>query len=158
MSNNLNDVFVKIEKNSKYQKIQEIFSKLDKTFSEDSEPIFLNENEEKISLKDIHEIESVNNKSISLIAVTRHQYDISKFSYYENYIKNSLKLSRIYFGLWSDGRKTEYDVLYAIPTDDYEKVLNHLNAHDQINNGLAQSMALIVDKTGNWEIQNNENL
>jgi hypothetical protein len=54
-------------------------------------------------------------------------------------------------------RETEYDILYAIPTDDYEKVLNHLNTYDQINNGLAQKMALIIDKTDNWEIQHNDN-
>ena len=141
--------------NPKYKKIQETFSKLDKTFSQNSEPVFLNENAEQISLKTIHEIESVNNNPISLIAVTRHQYDISKFSKYENYIKNSLKQSRIYYGLWSDGAKTEYDVLYAIPTDDYEEVLNHLNAHDQMNKKTTQSMALVIDSDGKYKIIRN---
>ena len=142
--------------NPKYQKIQETFSKLDKTFSENSEPIILNENAEQISLKEIHKIESVDSKPISLIAVTRHQYDISKFSNYENYIKNYRGASsRIYYGLWSDGGKTEYDVLYAIPTDDYEDVLNHLNAHDQINQKTAQSMALVIDSNGKYKIIRN---
>jgi hypothetical protein len=141
--------------NPKYQKIQEIFTKLDKSFSENSEPIFLNENAEKISLKEIHEIESVDGKPISLIGVTRHQYDISKFPDYENYVKNTLKLSRIYFGLWSDGEKTEYDVLYAIPTNDYEEVLNHLNAHDQMNKKTAQSMALIINSNGKYKVIRN---
>ena len=141
--------------NPKYQKIQEIFSKSDKIFSEDSEPIFLNENAEKISLKEIHEIESVDSKPISLIAVTRHQYDISKFSDYENYIKNMETNHRIYYGLWSDGKKTEYDVLYAMPTDDYEEVLNHLNAHDQMNRGISQSMALVIDSNRKYRILRN---
>jgi len=141
--------------NPKYQKIQEIFSKLDKSFSENSEPVFLNEIAEKISLKEIHEIESVDSKPISLIAVTRHQYDISKFSDYENYIKNMEANHRIYFGLWSDGNKTEYDVLYAIPTDDYEEVLNHLNAHDQMNKKTAQSMALVIDSNGKYKVIRN---
>ncbi len=141
--------------NLKYQKIQEIFSKLDKTFSENSEPIFLNENAEKISLKEIHGIESIDSRSISLIGVTRHQYDISKFSYYENYIKSMGTNHRIYYGLWSDGKKTEYDVLYAIPTDNYEEVLNHLNAHDQMNKKTAQSMALVIDSNGKYNIIRN---
>jgi hypothetical protein len=141
--------------NPKYQKVQEIFSKLDKIFSENSIPIILNENAEQISLKKIHEIESVDNKPISLIGVTRHQYDISKFPYYENYIKNMDLNYRIYYGLWYDGEKTEYDVLYAIPTDDYEKVLDHLNAHDQINKKTAQSMALIIDSNGKYKVIRN---
>ena len=141
--------------NPKYQKIQETFSKLDKTFSENSEPIFLNENAEKISLKEIHGIESIDNRPISLIGVTRHQYDISKFSHYENYIKSMETNYRIYYGLWSDGKKTEYDVLYAISTDDYEEVLNHLNAHDQMNQKTAQSMALVIDSNGKYKIIRN---
>ncbi|KER06823.1 hypothetical protein AAA799E16_00550 [Marine Group I thaumarchaeote SCGC AAA799-E16] len=141
--------------NPKYQKIQETFSKLDKSFSEKSEPIFLNENAEKISLKEIHEMESVDSKPISLIAVTRHQYDISKFSNYENYIKSMETNHRIYYGLWSDGEKTEYDVLYAIPTDNYEDVLNHLNAHDQMNQKTPQSMALVIDSNGKYTVIRN---
>jgi hypothetical protein len=142
--------------NPKYQKIQEIFSKFEKDFSENSEPIFLDEDAELISLKEIHKIESTENKAVSLIAVTRHQYDISKFSNYERYIKNCQGTSsRIYYGLWSDGVKTEYDVLYAIPTDDYEEVLNHLNAHDQMNKKTAQSMALVIDSDGKYEIIRN---
>jgi hypothetical protein len=30
--------------------------------------------------------------------------------------------------------------------------------HNDINNGVTQKMALIIDKNGNWEIQNNEKL
>ena len=57
--------------------------------------------------------------------------------------------------MWSDGGKTEYDALYAIPTDDYEDVLNHLNAHDQINQKTAQSMALVIDSNGKYKIIRN---
>ena len=141
--------------NTKYKKIQEIFSKLDTSFSEKSEPIFLNENAEEILLKEIHEIESVNGKHVSMIAVTRHQYDVSKFSDYENYIKRMETNHRIYYGLWSDGKKAEWDVLYAIPTDDYEEVLNHLNAHDQMNQGFSQSMALVIDSDGKYKVIRN---
>ena len=140
--------------NTIYQKIQNRFSKIEKTFTEKSEPFFLNEIGEKLSLKKIHEIESMKCKPISMIAVTRHQYDISNFPKYENYIKNR-KLGRIYYGLWSDGKKTEYDVLYAISTDDYEEVLNHLNAHDQMNQKTAQSMALVIDSNGKYKIIRN---
>jgi len=136
-------------------KIKEIFSVLDKEFSQQSEPVFLDSNAQRISLKEIHNAESINNKPISLIAVTRHQYDTSNFVNYQNYIKNRLKLSRIYYGLWSDGKKAEWDVLYAIPTDDTKEVLNHLNAHDQMNDGISQSMALVIDSDGNYNIIEN---
>ena len=71
-----------------------------------------------------------------MIAVSRHQYDTRNFPKYKNYIKNK-ELGRIYYGLWSDSKKSEWDVLYVIDTDDYEEALNHLNAHDQINHGIA---------------------
>lgn len=86
-----------------------------------------------------------------MIAVTRHQYDIGNFQKYENYIKKTLKLSRIYYGLWSDGKKVEYDVLYAIPTEDYEEIQNHLNAHNQINQG----MVLVIFSDGTYKVIRN---
>ncbi len=49
------------------------------------------------------------------------------------------------------------DIVYTIDTVSYDEIQKHLNLHNEINNGLAQKMALIIDKTGNWEIQNNEN-
>ena len=38
-----------------------------------------------------------------------------------------------------------------------DEIQKHLNLHNEINNGLTQKMALIIDKNGNWEIQNNKN-
>ena len=138
-----------------HQKILVIFKQFEKNFTEKSEPLFLDNMGEKISLKRIYDLESIDDKPISLIAVTRKQYDISKFSYYENYIKNNLNKDRTYYGLWSDGGKTEYDVLYVVPTDNYEQIQNHLNAHDQINCGITQMMALTIHSNGNYKIIKN---
>lgn len=137
-----------------YQKIQDTFSKLKKNFTEKSEPIFLDEMGEKISLKKIHEIESIEGKSISMIAVTRHQYDISNFPKYVKYVKTE-RLGRVYYGLWSDGKKVEYDVLYAIPTNDPKELQHHLNAHNHMNQGIAQVMALIISSDGATKIVRN---
>ena len=85
---------------------------------------------------------------------------MDNFSKYREYIKNTLNKDTIYYGLWPDieKNKTEWDVVYVIETVNYDEIQKHLNLHNKINNGLAQSMALIIDKTGNWEIQHNENL
>jgi len=141
----------------KYQKIQDIFNEIEKTFTEKSEPVFLNEIPEKLPLKKIHEIESVDGKPISMIAVTRIQYDVSNFLKYENYIKSERGFSRVYYGLWPDSKrnKNERDVLYAIPTDDNEEIQNHLNLHNHMNQGMAQEMALIIDSNGKWETRDN---
>ena len=141
--------------NQRYQKIQNTFSRCEKTFSEKSKPVFFNKAGRKISLEEIHQIESIDDKPISMIAVTRHQYDVSNFSKYEDYIKNTLNKSRKYFGLWSDGKKMEYDVLYAIPTDDFDELQKHLNAHDHMNDGITQEMALIIFQNGAWKIVEN---
>jgi len=141
--------------NPTYQKIQDTFSKMEKDFTEKSEPIFLNELGEKQTLKKIHEIESIKGKPVTMIAVTRHQYDISNFPKYVKYIKNVLGFSRVYYGLWSDGGKVEYDVLYVIHTDDFEQIQNHLNAHDHMNQGTAQVMALTIFSDGRYEITEN---
>lgn len=138
-----------------YQKIQDIFSKFEKNFTEKSEPVILNEMGEKLSMKEIYQIESVKDKPISMIAVTRHQYDLSNFPNYVKYVKNSGKRDRVYFGLWPDGKKVEYDVLYAIDTDDYEQIQNHLNAHNHMNQGIAQVMALIISSDGTTKIVKN---
>ncbi len=138
-----------------YKKIQDTFNRFEKTFTEESEPVYLNEMGEKLTLKKIHEIESVGDKPVSMIAVTRHQYDISNFPKYENYVKKTLRFNRLYYGLWTDGKKVEYDVLYAIPTDDYEEVLNNLNAHDQMNQGITQSMALVIHSDGKYKVIKN---
>ena len=78
-----NDLLIR---NQIHQKIEKIFEIIKKNFTKDSEPVYFNDSAEKLTLKKIHEIESVNEKSISLIAVTRHQYDTSNFLKYE---KNS---------------------------------------------------------------------
>ena len=138
-----------------HQKILVIFKQFEKNFTEKSEPLFLDNMGEKISLKRIYDLESIDDKPISLIAVTRKQYDISNFSRYENYIKNKLNKDGTYYGLWSDGWKVEYDVLYAVPTDNYEQIQNHLNSHDQINCGITQMMALTIHSNGNYKIIEN---
>ena len=72
--------------------------------------MFWNESKKHITLKQIHKLESINNKPICMIAVTRKQFNESYFSKYENYVKNILGLPRIYYGLWSDGVNIEHDV------------------------------------------------
>ena len=138
-----------------HQKILLQLKQFEKNFTEKSKPLFLDKMGEKISLKEIYDLESTNDKPISLIAVTRHQYDISNFPKYVKYIKKTLGFSRVYYGLWSDGGKVEYDVLYVIPTDDFEQILNHLNAHDHMNQGTAQVMALVIDSKGKYKIIRN---
>jgi hypothetical protein len=49
----------------------------------------------------------------------------------------------------------EYDILYSIENN-LQEIQKHLNLHNQINNGVTQKMALVVDKDGNWKTQNNE--
>ncbi len=45
-------------------------------------------------------------------------------------------------------------MLYIIENDSKE-IQHHLNLHNKINHGIAQEMALIIDKNGNWKIQKN---
>jgi len=146
-----------VAENPKYKKIQDTFNRFEKTFTEESEPVYLNEMGEKLTLKKIHEIESDGNKPVSMIAVTRLQYDISNFPEYEKYLKNTFNLSRIYYGLWPNSKikKVEYDVLYAIPTDDYEEIQMHLNTHNNMNQGIAQEMALVISSDGTSKIVKN---
>ena len=137
------------------KKIQNTFKKYEKTFTENSEPLYLDECGEKITLQKIYDIENVQGDSVVLIAVTRKQYNLNKFSTYREYIKNNLKKDSIYYGLWPDKKNnTEWDVLYTIENDSKE-IQNHLNLHNQINYGIAQEMALIIDKNGNWKVQKN---
>jgi hypothetical protein len=49
-------------------------------------------------------------------------------------------------------------VLYTTETADRDEIQRHLNLHNEINNGVTQKMALIIDKDGNWEIIHNEKL
>ena len=125
-----------------------ILQKLAKTFTKESTPVILDENTKKLTMKEIHNKECVGTKPITMIAVSRHQYDVAKFPKYANYIKNTLKKNTIYYGLYPDDEKVEYDVLYAIPTNDYDEIQKHLNAHDHMNNGIAQMKGLTISQDG----------
>ena len=140
------------------KKIQIIFEKNEKTFTENSDPLYLDKCGKRITLQEIHDKADIGDNSVVLIAVTSEQYNIDNFSKYREYIKNDLNKNTIYYGLWPDSKKnkTEWDVLYTIDSTDRDEIQKHLNLHNQINNGVAQKMALIIDKDGKWEIQNNE--
>ena len=140
------------------KKIQNTFQKYEKGFTKNSEPLYLDECGEKVTLQKIYDDENIKGNSIVLIAVTRKQYNLNNFSTYRDYIKNNLKKDSIYYGLWPDKKnKTEWDLLYVIENDSKE-IQNHLNLHNQINHGIAQEMALIIDKKGNWKIQKNNTI
>ena len=134
-----------------------ILQKLEKTFTKKSDPVFLDENAKKLTMKDIHNKECVGGKPITMIGVTRCQYDVADFPKYLNYVKNTLKKNTIYYGLYPDEKrkKVEYDVLYTIPTNDYDEIQKHLNAHDHMNNGIAQIMGLIISQDGAVKITKN---
>ncbi len=142
------------------KKISNMFKKFEKTFTEHSNPLYLDKCGEKITLQEIQNKADVGNNPVVLIAVTREQYNMDNFSKYREYIKNTLNKDTIYYGLWPniEKNKTEWDVVYTIDAVNYDQIQKHLNLHNEINNGLAQKMALIIDKTGKCKIQNNENL
>ncbi len=142
------------------KKISNMFKKFEKTFTENSNPLYLDKCGEKITLQEIQNKADVGNNPVVLIAVTREQYNMDNFSKYREYIKNTLNKDTIYYGLWPniEKNKTEWDVVYTIDAVNYDQIQKHLNLHNEINNGLAQKMALIIDKTGKCKIQNNENL
>ncbi len=142
------------------KKISNVFKKFEKTFTENSNPLYLDKCGEKITLQEIQNKADVGNNPVVLIAVTREQYNMDNFSKYREYIKNTLNKDTIYYGLWPniEKNKTEWDVVYTIDAVNYDQIQKHLNLHNEINNGLAQKMALIIDKTGKCKIQNNENL
>ena len=132
-----------------YQKIQNDFRKNETNF-ENNKPQYWDENGNAISLKEIFDKESVDGKAVTLIAVTRNQFDISKFPEFEKYIKMELGYLRCYYGLWKDENKDkpEYEVVYAIPSDDSVTIQRHLNLHDDFNDGLSQEMALVIFSDG----------
>ena len=140
------------------KKIADEFVKYEKTFTEKSAPLYLDECGEKITLQEIHDKAGIGDNSLVLIAATRKQYNTDNFSQYREYIKNTLKKSTIYYALWPniEENNVEYDVLYTIETIEHDEIQRHLNLHNGINNGIAQKMALIIDKNGNWEIIHNE--
>jgi hypothetical protein len=139
------------------KKIQSIFEIKEKIFTENSNPMYLDKCGKKITLQEIHHKAGIGDNSVVLIAVTSEQYNRDNFSKYREYIKNNLSKNRIYYGLWPDSEKnkTEWDVLYTIENNS-DEIQKHLNLHNQINNGVTQKMALVVDKDGNWKTQNNE--
>ena len=141
------------------KKIANEFKKYEKIFTEKSEPVYWNEHTQKVTLKEIHDNADIGENSVVLIAVTREQYHLDNFPKYRKYLKDTLDKDTIYYGLWPDTKenKVEYDILYTIENNS-EKIQKHLNLHNQINDGLSQKMALIIDKDGKWEIQNNEKL
>jgi hypothetical protein len=141
------------------KKILDVFKKFEKTFTENNNPLYLDKCGKRVTLQKIHDMADIGDNSLVLIAVTREQYNMNNFSKYREYIKNILNKDTIYYGLWPDieKNKTEWDVAYTIETVNYDEIQKHLNLHNRINNGLAQSMALIIEKTGNWEIQHNDN-
>ena len=143
-----------------HKKINKTFSKIQNVFDQFSEPVYLDENANPIPLIKIHQIESISGQPITLIAVTRHQYNTKNFTKYENYVKK-LGHARIYYGFWPDTQKNkiELDVLYCIPTDDQNQIQEHLNMHDAINQQTPQSMALVIHNDGKWKtIQNAKNI
>lgn len=132
-----------------YQKIQNDFRKNETNF-ENNKPKYWDENGNAISLKEIFDKESVDGKAVTLIAVTRNQFDISKFPEFEKYIKMELGYDRCYYGLWKKSKKDkpEYEVVYAITPDDSVTIQRHLNLHDDLNDGLSQEMALVIFSDG----------
>jgi len=138
-------------------KILDEFKKYEKAFTEKSEPVYWDRCGEKVTLKQIQKNANVGDNSIALIAVTREQYDTGNFSKYREHIKNSLDKDTIYYGLWcnEESSAVEYEIAYAVEND-LQEIQKHLNLHNQINNGVTQKMALVVDKDGNWKTQNNE--
>ena len=140
------------------KKIADVFQKYEKTFTEKSAPLYLDECGEKVTLQEIHDKAGIGDNSLALIAATRKQYNADNFSKYREYIKNTLKKSTIYYALWpnTEENNVEYDVLYTTETADHDEIQRHLNLHNDINNGVTQKMALIIDKDGNWEIIHNE--
>jgi hypothetical protein len=142
------------------KKIADEFQKYEKTFTENSEPLYWNEHAQKVTLKEIHDNSGIVNNPVVLIAVTRQQYNLKNFPKYRKYLKEVMNTDTIYYGLWPDTKnnKVEYDILYTINSTDRDEIQRHLNLHNDINNGVTQKMALIIDKDGNWKIQNNEKL
>ena len=110
--------------------------------------------------KDFHDNADIGERSVVLIAVTRQQYNFDRFPEYRKYLKDVVKTDTTYYGLWPDTKnnKVEYDILYTINSTEKNEIQRHLNLHDHMNDGLAQKMALIIDKDGKWEIQNNKKL
>ena len=118
--------------------------------------MFGDHNGDPISLKELHKRESVNGDPITMIAVTRKQFNEINLTKYKEYVMNELGLPRFYHGVWSDGNNIEFDIVYAIPTDNNKVIQEHLNKHNAINDGLNQVMGLIIYKNGEFKNIKNE--
>ena len=138
-----------------YEKLLEKFKKYEIGFTKHSDSVMFDENFNHISMKEIHNLESTSNAPITMIAVTRYQYDVDNFSKYVDYIKNNLKISTVYYGLWPDEDKVEYDVLYVIDSVDDNTIQKHLNTHNFLNDGVSQEMALVISNDGTTKIIKN---
>jgi len=146
--------------NKANKKLLDAFRISEKTFTSKSDPAMWDENFKKITMKELYDKESIDDKPVILIAVTRNQYDINDFPKYVDYIKIILEINVIYYGLWTDREtsesgKVEYDVLYVLPSDEHNRVQKHLNSHAHMNNGFAQKMALVISQDGTTEIIKN---
>ena len=139
------------------KKILDVFKKFEKTFTENNNPLYLDKCGNKVTLQKIHDKAGMGDKSLALIAVTREQYNMNNFSKYREYVKNTLNKDTIYYGLWPDKEKNiaEWDVVYTIETVNHDEIQKHLNLHNEINNGLAQKMALVINSNGEHEIIKN---
>ena len=140
-----------------YSDLLKKFKEYKKNFTIHSEPVMFDENFNKIPMKQIHELECNTHSSVTMIAVTRHQYHVYNFPKYSHYIKNQLGINTIYYGLWPGVNRVEYDVLYVIPTDDYSTIQKHLNSYDFLNDGVTQRMALVISNDGSTKIIENDN-
>ena len=138
-----------------YEKLLEQFRACEVGFTKHSDSVMFDENFNHISMKEIHNLESTSNAPITMIAVTRYQYDVDNFSKYVDYIKNNLKISTVYYGLWPDEDKVEYDVLYVIDSVDDNTIQKHLNTHNFLNDGVSQEMALVISNDGTTKIIKN---
>ena len=126
-----------------------------RTFTVHSDPVMFNELLQKQTMQQIYDANCTFDVPVSMIAVTRHQYDVDKFPKYVDYIKNQLDIDTIYFGLWPGANRIEYDVLYVIDTVDDNTIQKHLNSHNLLNGGVSQEMALVISHDGTTKIIGN---
>ena len=139
-----------------YSDLLKKFKEYKKNFTIHSESVMFDENFNKIPMKQIHELECNTDSPVTMIAVTRYQYHVYNFPKYSHYIKNQLGINTIYYGLWPGVNRVEYDVLYVIDTVDHDTIQKHLNAHNLLNDGVSQRMALVISNDGATKIIEND--
>ena len=140
-----------------HKKIAKTFAKYAPHFTHTSPPLYLDNTGKKISLSKIYNTESKFAKPVTLVAVTRFQYNTSKFSKYEKYLKSKLYTNQFYYGLSIVGRpaKIEYDVLYVTPDSKPKTIHKHLNMHNKLNSGAPQVFALTILQGGKFRLVRN---